>query len=77
MSAGYARLEYKSGIGNFAKFFNGGRPFIDDLELSIASNGVSVFSSSRVGDSDFGVNGKRINYIASALRAKGWTAPGV
>jgi len=34
-SAGYARLEYLSGIGNFAKFFNGGKPFIDDLEVSI------------------------------------------
>jgi len=26
---------------------------------------------------DFGVNAKRINYIAKALRAKGWDAPGV
>ena len=26
---------------------------------------------------DFGVNAKRINYIAKALKAKGWEAPGV
>ena len=26
---------------------------------------------------DFGVNAKRINYIAKALKAKGWDAPGV
>ncbi len=31
-TAGYARLEYRSGLGNFAKFFNGGKPFVDDLE---------------------------------------------
>ena len=53
---GYARYEYKSGIGNFAKFFNGGKPFIDDLEVSVEDGFVCVRSSSRVGDSDFGVN---------------------
>jgi hypothetical protein len=25
-SSGYARLEFKSGLGNFARFFNGGKP---------------------------------------------------
>jgi uncharacterized protein (DUF1499 family) len=30
-----------------------------------------------VGDSDFGVNPKRINYIAKGLREKGWAAEGV
>ena len=97
---GYARYEFKSGIGNFAKFFNGGKPFVDDLELSVEDGFVGVRSSSRVGDSDFGVNvragvpsralqttphppslhalqGKRVNYIASGLRAKGWQAPDV
>jgi len=74
---GYARFEYKSGIGNFAKFFNGGKPFVDDLEVSFEDGYAAVRSSSRVGDSDFGVNGKRLNYIAAGLRAKGWDAPGV
>eukprot|EP00967_Tisochrysis_lutea_P137623 scaffold247346_cov28-Tisochrysis_lutea.AAC.1 len=76
-STGYARLEFKSGIGNFAKFFNGGKPFIDDFEVSIGDESVAVRSSSRIGDSDLGVNTKRVNYIAAALRAKGWDAPGV
>ena len=30
-------------------------------------------SSSRVGSTDFGVNAKRLNYIAAALRKDGWT----
>lgn len=76
-SKGYARVEFLSGIGNFAKFFNGGKPFVDDFEVSVEDDKVSVRSSSRVGDSDFGVNAKRINYIASGLRAKGWEASGV
>eukprot|EP00617_Octactis_speculum_P023992 CAMPEP_0185768110 /NCGR_PEP_ID=MMETSP1174-20130828/47483_1 /TAXON_ID=35687 /ORGANISM="Dictyocha speculum, Strain CCMP1381" /LENGTH=183 /DNA_ID=CAMNT_0028452647 /DNA_START=135 /DNA_END=686 /DNA_ORIENTATION=+ len=73
---GYARLEFKSGIGKFAKFFNGGKPFVDDLEFSVQSGEVKVKSTSRVGDSDFGVNGKRLNFIAGQLRAKGWDASG-
>jgi hypothetical protein len=71
-----AGVEYKSGIGNFAKFFNGGKPFVDDLKLEIGSNGVvSVRSSSRIGDSDLGVNQKRLSYLVSKLRAEGWDAP--
>ena len=31
--SGYARLEYKSGLGNMAKYFNGNQPFVDDLEV--------------------------------------------
>lgn len=73
---GYARLEFKSGIGKFAKFFNGGKPFVDDLEFSVQNGEVKVKSTSRVGDSDFGVNGKRLNFIAGQLRAKGWDASG-
>ncbi|CAK9055617.1 Hypothetical protein SCF082_LOCUS30046 [Durusdinium trenchii] len=76
-SKGYARLEFMSGVGNFAKFFNGGKPFVDDFEVNVEDDKVSVRSSSRVGDSDLGVNAKRINYIASGLRAKGWEASGV
>lgn len=71
-----ASIEYKSGIGNFAKFFNGGKPFVDDLKLAIGENGVvDVRSSSRIGDSDLGVNQKRVAYIVDALRKEGWTAP--
>ncbi|CAK0788658.1 unnamed protein product [Prorocentrum cordatum] len=76
-SKGYARVEYTSGKGNLAMFFNFGQPFVDDLEVSFGDDSVSVKSSSRVGDSDFGVNAKRLNFIASGLRAKGWDAPGV
>ena len=33
---GFAAFEFRSaGTGNFAKFFNGGKPFIDDLEVSV------------------------------------------
>ena len=76
-STGYARLEFKSGVGNMAKFFNGGKPFVDDLEFNVEKAGVCIRSASRVGDSDFGVNAKRVNWIATELRAKGWDAPGV
>jgi hypothetical protein len=73
--SGTARIEYKSsGKGNFAKFFNGGKPFVDDLKLEVEDNGVvQVKSQSRVGDSDFGVNKKRTDYIGNTLKAKGWT----
>jgi len=75
-SGGTGRVEFKSGIGNFAKFFNGGKPFIDDLKFEVADNGVvAVKSSSRVGDSDFGVNQKRLSFLVAKLRDQGWTAP--
>lgn len=70
--AGYIYVQFQS-------LKNG---FIDDFELAVVgnekdSNEVQVRSSSRLGYLDFGVNAKRINYIAKALRAKGWDAPGV
>jgi hypothetical protein len=60
VGGGTARVEYKSsGKGNFAKFFNGGKPFTDDLKVEVEADGtVQVKSQSRVGDSDFGVNQK-------------------
>lgn len=76
-SAGTAKYEFYSGIGNFAKFFNGGKPFVDDFQIEITPSDVQVFSSSRIGDSDLGVNAKRLNFIATQLRAKGWSAPDV
>lgn len=57
--------------------------YIDDVEFAYIEttgneNGnVQVRSSSRVGYLDFGVNAKRLNFIAKALREKGWTAEGV
>lgn len=55
--------------------------YIDDFEVAYiegkGENAVQVRSSSRVGYLDFGVNSKRINYIADKLRAKGWDAKGV
>lgn len=75
-ASGTARLEYKSGIGNFAKFLNGGKPFIDDLKVEIEDSGVvQVRSSSRVGDSDLGVNKKRLDYLVKELTAAGWSCP--
>ena len=72
------RVEYKSsGKGTFAKLFNGGKPFVDDLKLEVQSSGdssvVKFKSASRVGDSDFGVNGKRMDYIKASLGEKGWS----
>ena len=58
--------------------------FIDDVEFAVIQDGdnypertVQVRSSSRVGYLDYGVNSKRINWIAKALREKGWNAVGV
>lgn len=73
---GDAKLEYMSGIGNFAKFLNGGKPFVDDVSIEIADGGVvNIKSSSRVGDSDLGVNQKRLQFLAAQARNKGWDVP--
>eukprot|EP00640_Fibrocapsa_japonica_P007203 CAMPEP_0113939028 /NCGR_PEP_ID=MMETSP1339-20121228/5427_1 /TAXON_ID=94617 /ORGANISM="Fibrocapsa japonica" /LENGTH=188 /DNA_ID=CAMNT_0000942413 /DNA_START=66 /DNA_END=632 /DNA_ORIENTATION=- /assembly_acc=CAM_ASM_000762 len=73
--SGAARIEYKSsGTGFFAKAFNGGKPFVDDLKLEVEDSGVvQVKSQSRIGDSDLGVNKKRTDFIAASLAAKGWS----
>ena len=34
---------------------------------------IEVRSGSRVGQTDFGVNAKRLNFIAGELRPSGWT----
>ena len=47
--------------------------YIDDVEFAVAADGVMVRSSSRVGQTDFGVNACRLNYIAASLRKEGWT----
>jgi len=49
--------------------------YIDDVEFAMAGGreqGIQVRSSSRVGQTDFGVNAIRLNAIAASLRAKGW-----
>jgi uncharacterized protein (DUF1499 family) len=57
--------------------------YIDDMEVayidgdSFGERAVQVRSSSRLGYLDYGVNAKRLNYIAKDLRAKGWDAKGV
>jgi hypothetical protein len=69
-----ARVEYKSGLGNFAKFLNGNKPFVDDLNIEITDKTVELRSSSRIGESDLGVNQKRLAYLATAIKAMGWEA---
>lgn len=68
----------------YAQFESLKAGYIDDFEVAYIAgtgtdnnNAVQVRSSSRVGYLDFGVNAKRINYLAKALRGKGWDAPGV
>jgi len=55
--------------------------YIDDFEVAYINGrgdrSLQLRSSSRIGYLDFGVNAKRINWIAEALRRKGWDAPGV
>lgn len=56
--------------------------YIDDFEAAVVNGledrrAVQVRSSSRVGYLDYGVNAKRLNYIAKELRGKGWDAEGV
>lgn len=68
--AGYIYVEFQS-------LKNG---YVDDLELAVINNDdnvVQVRSASRLGYLDFGVNAKRINYLAKKLRDKGWDAPDV
>lgn len=79
-------VEYKSCIGPAAISINLGRPFVDDVQLKMLDvtnlDGstspniiVDVKSRSRMGSSDYGVNKKRINWLANELRARGWDAP--
>jgi len=65
----------------YAQFESLKAGYVDDLEFAfVESSGkdsVQLRSSSRVGYLDYGVNAKRINFLAEAMRAKGWEAPGV
>ena len=73
--SGTAKVEYYSGVGNFAKFFNGGKTFVDDLEIELDGSVAQVRSASRIGDSDLGVNQKRLLYLGESLKSQGWTIP--
>jgi len=77
-SDGSFKLEYRSsGKGFFAKSFNAGKPFVDDLVIEPNGSSFEFRSASRLGDSDFGVNGKRLSYIGGLLKEKGWTDVGL
>ena len=77
-SSGSLALEYRSsGKGTFAKLFNGGKPFVDDLVIEPSGSSFEFRSASRLGDSDFGVNGKRLAYIGGLLKGKGWSGVGL
>jgi len=68
---GYVYVQYES-------LKNG---YIDDVEFAVIEGypdrSVQVRSSSRIGYLDYGVNAKRLNWIAEAMRSKGWDAEGV
>mmetsp|Transcript_113376 Transcript_113376/g.179173 ORF Transcript_113376/g.179173 Transcript_113376/m.179173 type:complete len:205 (+) Transcript_113376:1-615(+) len=77
-SSGYARYEFKSsGKKWIAKLANGGKPFTDDVIFQFGDSKLDLRSASRLGDSDFGVNAKRLNFISAALRKKGWDAKSI
>jgi uncharacterized protein (DUF1499 family) len=45
---------------------NGGKPFVDDLVWEMGDSGeVQVRSASRIGESDFNVNCKRLVFLAN------------
>jgi uncharacterized protein (DUF1499 family) len=76
-SSSIIKVEYTSGIGTFAKLFNGGQPFVDDLIAVVDKNNgvVTIKSSSRIGQSDLGVNQKRLKFLGAQAKAMGWTVP--
>jgi uncharacterized protein (DUF1499 family) len=65
----------------YAQFESLKNGYVDDFELAfidgLGDRAVQVRSSSRIGYLDFGVNAKRLNFLADKLRAKGWDAKGV
>merc|ERR1712048_412959 len=52
--------------------FTAARGYIDDMEFALSGDTCNVRTSSRVGVLDFGVNAKRYEWFADALKSKGW-----
>lgn len=78
--SGLMALEYKSCVGPAALAINLGRPFVDDLKLELGKGPdgrftVDLKSSSRMGSSDLFVNRKRLQYLGSKLKERGWDVP--
>ena len=49
---------------------------MDDLVVEVGDNGTTeIRSASRIGESDFKVNQKRLQYFAKKLNDLGWNAP--
>ena len=61
----------------YAQFESLKNGYVDDLELALVapSGPLLVRSASRLGFLDFGVNARRLNWLAARLRADGWKAP--
>jgi len=55
-----------------SQFLNGGKPFVDHLEVTLTAGKADFFSSSREGDSDYGVNNSRVKWIQTRLKKLGW-----
>jgi hypothetical protein len=54
---------------SWVQFESAKHSYIDDLELALTTDGkVAVRSASRLGYGDEGVNGKRLNALAAAIR---------
>jgi len=80
---GFSIVKFDAKAGYlYAQFESLKNGYVDDLEFAYVDNSgaegeVQVRSSSRLGYLDYGVNAKRLNYLAKAMHAKGWDAPGV
>ena len=63
----------------YAQFESYKNGYVDDFEIADIGNGkFDIRSSSRIGYLDYGVNAKRVNYIAKRLRDEfKWDAEGV
>jgi len=56
----------------YAQFQSLRKGYIDDMEFAMSSGTCNVRTSSRLGYADSGVNAKRYEWFADALKSKGW-----
>lgn len=56
----------------YAQFQAMRKGYIDDMEFALSSGECNVRTSSRLGYTDAGVNAKRYEWFADALKSKGW-----